>query len=174
MYRSNSSSRPSPGGDIPHDQAAPNRVCVSCFVGECPHAVFRRDYKRSNKHLTIHFSSRPIAFSLDSSETPQRHAPETMAAGGRFDYTRWQADIFFTNGADIDTRRRVRPILESPLSQQRRRHLYRRHRKGRAQGPGSMWAGGSALRHDGYDDIFVAGVYRNTLYHNNGTGTLPM
>ena len=24
---------------------------------------------------------------------------------------------------------------------------------------------------DGYDDIFVAGVYRNTLYHNNGDGT---
>src|ERR1017187_3789353 len=29
----------------------------------------------------IHFSPRPIAFSLDSSETPQRHAPETMAEG---------------------------------------------------------------------------------------------
>ena len=24
---------------------------------------------------------------------------------------------------------------------------------------------------DGYEDIFVAGVYRNTLYHNNGDGT---
>ncbi len=24
---------------------------------------------------------------------------------------------------------------------------------------------------DGYEDIFVAGVYRNTLYHNNGNGT---
>jgi len=27
----------------------------------------------------IHFSPRPIAFTLDSSESPQRHAPETMA-----------------------------------------------------------------------------------------------
>src|SRR4029077_20415493 len=24
---------------------------------------------------------------------------------------------------------------------------------------------------DGYEDIFIAGVYRNTLYHNNGDGT---
>ena len=51
----------------------------------------------------IHFSSRPIAFSLDSSETPQRHAPETMAGGvAVFDYDHdGNSDIFFTNGADI-------------------------------------------------------------------------
>src|ERR1035437_8916243 len=24
---------------------------------------------------------------------------------------------------------------------------------------------------DGYEDIFVSGVFRNTLYHNNGDGT---
>ena len=24
---------------------------------------------------------------------------------------------------------------------------------------------------DGYEDIFVGGVHRNTLYHNNGNGT---
>src|SRR5436305_7933994 len=53
----------------------------------------------------IHFSSRAIAFSLDSSETPQRHAPETMAGGvAVLDYDRdGKPDIFFTNGANINT-----------------------------------------------------------------------
>src|ERR1700683_1585846 len=52
----------------------------------------------------IHFSFHPIAFSLDSSETPQRHAPETMAGGvAGFDYDHdGNLDIFFTHGADIE------------------------------------------------------------------------
>jgi hypothetical protein len=32
---------------------------------------------------SIHFEFRPISFSLDTSETPQKHAPETMAGGCR-------------------------------------------------------------------------------------------
>ena len=44
-------------------------------------------------------------FRLDSSETPERHAPETMAGGmAIFDYNNdGNLDIFFTNGADIRT-----------------------------------------------------------------------
>src|SRR5205807_702941 len=59
----------------------------------------------------IHFSFRPIAFALDSNETPQRHAPETMAGGvAVFDYDRdGNLDIFFTNGADITTLKKDSP-----------------------------------------------------------------
>ena len=59
----------------------------------------------------VHFSPKPIAFSLDSSETPQRHAPETMAGGvAVFDYDRdGKPDIFFTNGADINTLKKSSP-----------------------------------------------------------------
>src|SRR5579863_1516246 len=51
----------------------------------------------------IHFTPRPIPFSLDSCETPERHVPETMAGGvAVFDYNNdGNLDIFFTNGADI-------------------------------------------------------------------------
>jgi hypothetical protein len=51
------------------------------------------------------FTFQPIDFKLDSSETMERHAPETMAGGvAIFDYNNdGKLDIFFTNGADIKT-----------------------------------------------------------------------
>jgi hypothetical protein len=51
----------------------------------------------------IRFTPHPIDFKLDSCETPQKHAPETMAGGvAVFDANNdGYPDIFFTNGADI-------------------------------------------------------------------------
>src|SRR5579864_2513916 len=53
----------------------------------------------------IRFTYQAIDFKLDSSETPERHAPETMAGGvAVFDYNHdGYPDIYFTNGADIRT-----------------------------------------------------------------------
>ena len=82
----------------------------------------------------IHFSFRPIPFSLDSSETPQRHAPETMAGGvAVFDYNNdGNLDIFFTNGADIVTLQKTSPKYWNRLvPKQRRRHVHRRDRTSR-------------------------------------------
>lgn len=123
----------------------------------------------------IHFSPRPVAFSLDSCETPQRHAPETMAGGvAVFDYDRdGRTDIFFTNGADINTLQKSSPKYWNRLF----------HNNGdgsftdvteKAGLKGTGFDTGVAVGdydNDGYGDIFVAGVYRNTLYHNNGDGT---
>jgi enediyne biosynthesis protein E4 len=123
----------------------------------------------------IHFSFRSIDFSLDSSETPQRHAPETMAGGvAVFDYDRdGNPDIFFTNGADINTLQKNLPKYWN--------RLFRNNGDGtfsdvteKAGLKGTGFDVGVAIGdydNDGYDDIFVAGVYRNTLYHNNGDGT---
>lgn len=123
----------------------------------------------------IHFLFRPIAFSLDSCETPQRHAPETMAGGvAVFDYDRdGNPDIFFTNGADINTLQKDSPKYWN--------HLFHNNGDGtftdvteKAGLKGTGFDVGIAIGdydNDGYDDIFVAGVYRNTLYHNNGDGT---
>ena len=141
----------------------------------------------------IHFSPRPIAFSLDSSETPQRHAPETMAGGvAVFDYDRdGKPDIFFTNGADINTLKLancVQPLLSACKAEPARKdsprywnRLFHNNGDGtftdvteKAGLRGTGFDTGVAIGdydNDGNEDIFVAGVYRSTLYHNNGDGT---
>ena len=123
----------------------------------------------------IRFEYQPIAFELDSCETPERHAPETMAGGvAVFDYNNdGKLDIFFTNGADIKTLRKSSPKYSN--------RLFENDGKGhftdvteKAGLAGSGYDVGVAIGdydNDGYEDIFVAGVYKNTLYHNNGDGT---
>jgi hypothetical protein len=137
--------------------------------------VFQSVRSDEPKKGPIHFSFRPIPFSLDSSETPQRHAPETMAGGvAVFDYNNdGNLDIFFTNGADINTLQKSSPKYYN--------RLFRNNGDGtftdvteKAGLAGTGYDTGVAIGdydNDGYEDIFVAGVYRNTLYHNNGDGT---
>ena len=123
----------------------------------------------------IRFTYQPIDFTLDSCETPERHAPETMAGGvAVFDYNNDGApDIFFTNGADIRSLKKTSPKYSN--------RLFRNDGKGGFQDvtgaaglAGTGFDVGVAIGdydNDGYEDIFVGGVHRNTLYHNNGNGT---
>jgi hypothetical protein len=123
----------------------------------------------------IHFSFQPIPFSLDSSETVQKHAPETMAGGvAVFDYNNdGNLDILFTNGADISNLKKTSPKYWN--------RLFRNNGDGtftdvteRAGLAGTGYDIGVAIGdydNDGCEDLFVAGVHRNTLYHNNCDGT---
>jgi enediyne biosynthesis protein E4 len=123
----------------------------------------------------LHFTPQRIAFHLENDESPQRHAPETMAGGvAVFDYNRdGKLDIFFTNGANLRTLRK-----DSPRYWNR---LFRNDGKGQftdtteqAGLAGTGYDIGVAVAdydNDGWPDLFVAGVHGNTLYHNNGDGT---
>jgi enediyne biosynthesis protein E4 len=129
----------------------------------------------NDKSPSIHFQYQPISFVLDSCETPEKHAPETMAGGTAvFDYDHdGNPDIFFTNGADITS-------LQKTSSRYRNR-LFRNSGDGtfedvteQAGLAGKGYDIGVAIGdydNDGYEDMFVAGVHGNTLYHNNGRGT---
>ena len=123
----------------------------------------------------IRFEYQPIAFQLESDESPARNAPETMTGGvAIFDYNRdGKPDIFFTNGASLQT-------LHKDSAKYSNR-LFRNEGNGKftdmtevAGLAGSGFDMGAAVGdfdNDGRPDLFVAGVYRNTLYHNNGDGT---
>lgn len=123
----------------------------------------------------VHFSFRTIPFSLDSSETPRRHAPETMAGGvAVFDYNRdGNPDIFFANGANIDTLQKDSPKYWNRLFRNNGDGSFTDVTKTSGlQGTGfDVGVAVGDYDNDGYDDLFVGGVYRDTLYHNNGDGT---
>ena len=123
----------------------------------------------------IRFVFQPIDFRLDSSETPERHAPETMAGGvAVFDFNNdGKLDLFFANGADIKTLHKTSAKYYNRLFENDGQgHFTDVTEKAGLFGTG--YDTGVAIGdydNDGYEDIFVAGVHRNTLYHNNGNGT---
>jgi len=123
----------------------------------------------------IRFAYRPIDFRLESCETPERHAPETMAGGvAIFDYNNdGKLDIFFTNGADIKTLKKSSPKYSNRLFENDGTGHFK-DVTAKAGLAGTGYDTGVAIGdydNDGYEDIFVGGVHRNTLYHNNGDGT---
>jgi enediyne biosynthesis protein E4 len=123
----------------------------------------------------IHFVYRPIEFRLESSETPERHAPETMAGGvAIFDYNNdGNLDVFFANGADIRTLAKSSPKYFNRLFENDGKGNFR-DVTAKAGLAGAGFANGVAVGdydNDGHEDLFVGGVHGNHLYHNNGDGT---
>ena len=123
----------------------------------------------------IRFVYRPIAFTLDTCETPERHAPETMAGGvAVFDYNNdGNLDIFFANGADIRTLKKTSPKYSDRLfANDGKGHFTDVTEKaGLAGGGYDIAAAVGDYDNDGNKDLFVGGVHGNRLYHNNGDGT---
>jgi hypothetical protein len=123
----------------------------------------------------IHFRYQAIGFTLDTSETPERHAPETMAGGlAVFDYNNDGAlDIFFANGADIRTLKKTSPQYSNRLfANDGKGHFTDVTQKAGLAGVGfDNAAAAGDYDNDGYKDLFVGGVHGSRLYHNNGDGT---
>ena len=123
----------------------------------------------------IAFEIRELPFRLETSETQEHHPPETMAGGvAVFDFNNdGHPDIFFTNGADIRTLKKSSPKFSNRmLMNDGKGHFTDVTTKTGLTGYGyDMGAAVADYDNDGFQDIFVAGLHRNTLYHNNGDGT---
>jgi enediyne biosynthesis protein E4 len=123
----------------------------------------------------IRFELKKLPFRLDSSQSPAKNVPETMAGGvAVFDYNGdGRPDIFFTNGADIATLQKSSPKYYNRLLRNNADGTFTDVTE-QAGLKGTGFDVGVAIGdydNDGHPDIFVAGVHGNTLYHNNGDGT---
>ena len=138
-------------------------------------AVAASPAKNAAGRAPIAFGLRPIDFTLDSSETPECHAPETMAGGvAIFDYNNdGKLDIFFANGADIKSLQKTSVKYSNRLFENvgQGRFTDVTEKAGLAGQGFDNAAAAADYDNDGDQDLFVGGVHRNTLYRNNGDGT---
>jgi hypothetical protein len=120
-------------------------------------------------------ASSGVRFFLNNSATPQKYQIEPMVAGAAvFDYNNdGRPDLYFVNGARIPDLRKAGPEYYN--------RLYRNNGDGTftdvteqagVKGDGySMGVAAGDYDNDGWEDLYVVGVNRNTLFHNNGDGT---
>ena len=149
---------------------------VACLLVFPESAVSQTPAAASAAPSKIKFVLQSLPFRVETDETLKTpHAPATMAGGvAVFDYNKdGRPDIFFTNGANIETLKKDDAKYSN--------HLFRNDGKGvftdvtkeaGLTGTGyDMAVAVGDYDNDGYPDLFVGGLHGNTLYHNNGNGT---
>ncbi|HEY2930858.1 MAG TPA: FG-GAP-like repeat-containing protein [Acidobacteriota bacterium] len=116
-----------------------------------------------------------LDFILQNDPTAEKHQIETMPGGlAVLDFDNdGRLDVYLTNGAESPSLKKTSPRFWN--------RLYRNIGNGRfsdatvqagVQGQGyAMGAAAADFDNDGFTDLVVVGVNRNTLYRNNGNGT---
>ena len=112
-----------------------------------------------------------LNFTTNSSPTPNKNQPETMVSGiGLIDYDNdgW-LDIFIINGAAIPSLKKENPNYYNRLFHNNHDGTFTDvTEKAGLIGEGyDMGVAVGDFDNDGWEDIYVASVTKNHLYHNN-------
>src|ERR1700688_2180872 len=138
-------------------------------------ALLPQAAERSQIRFENHQKLSGVDFILNNSTTDDKPVIDAVLGGvALLDYDNdGYLDIFFTNGARIPSLAKDSPDFSN--------RLYHNNHDGtftdvtdRAGVKGYGYSVGVAVGdfdNDGFPDIYVTGVNRNTLYHNNGDGT---
>lgn len=151
-------------------------VLLLVVLNNVPCAVSQDKASADAATAQIQFSLQTLPFRVESDETPKfPHAPATMAGGvAVFDYNKdGRPDIFFTNGANIETLKKDLPKFSNRLFRNDGNGVFTDVTKEAGlTGTGyDICVAVGDYDNDGHPDLFVGGVHGNTLYHNNGDGT---
>ena len=119
----------------------------------------------------IRFSLTALPFRLENAESQNRYAPEAMPGGvALFDYDGdGDLDIFFANGAELPGLRKTREAHHNRLFRNDGRANFS-DVTAAAGLEGTGYDFGAAVAdydNDGDQDLFVAGLHRDTLYRND-------
>jgi len=114
-------------------------------------------------------------FSTLTGRTARKYLPQTMGGGvAVFDYNNdGLLDIFVVNGAAMPGLTKDGPQYSDRLFRNNGDGTFTdvTESAGLAGRGFNIGVSVADYDNDGFEDIFVAGVHRNTLYHNNGDGT---
>ncbi len=116
-----------------------------------------------------------LAFTSNSSPTPNKNQPETMVAGvGLLDYDNdGYLDVYFVNGAAIPSLKKEGAVYWNRLFHNNRDGTFTDVTE-KAGVAGEGYGMGVAIGdydNDGWPDIYVVNVTKNQLFHNNHDGT---
>jgi len=154
-------------------------VAVSLFVASlCAFQAARpRPAPPRQPHFTDVAARSRFSYVTKNDLSPRKYFLQPMAGGvAVFDYDNdGKMDIFFTNGAKIPEMKKTDPSFYNCLLRNKGNGVFEDVTKkagltGENLGYNLGVAAGD-YDNDGFEDLFVVGAGRNTLYHNNGDGT---
>ncbi len=130
-------------------------------------------HPRVHADAAIRFEATELPFILRNNATNQKHLPEIVPGGvAAFDFDNdGLTDLFFTNGARIPSLTKQGAGDFNRLFRNTGNGFEDVTYKAGLTGEGyDMGVTVGDFDNDGHADLFVAGVYRNTLYRNLGDG----